>query len=56
MAVVISGSFSSTERDILSDKMINFAEKVLSVTAESELSSGTDAVSLKLKEYFGAEK
>ena len=56
IAVVISGSFSSTERDILSDKMINFAEKVLSVTAESELSSGTDAVSLKLKEYFGAEK
>lgn len=52
IAVVMSGTISSSDENELSDNMINFAEKELSTLTSTQISANSDMVSNKLKEYF----
>ncbi len=52
VAVVISGTISASNRSELSDKILEFADKELSIISQSEINSKTSHISDKLEDWF----
>jgi len=52
VAVVISGTISASQRNELSDKIIEFANKEISIISQTEINSKTSYISDKLEDWF----